>query len=213
MIDQPIIIGVTGGSGSGKTTFIRSMRDKFSQAELSILSQDDYYYPREQQQLDDQGFRNFDLPTSIDSEAFANDLKTLKAGGSIERPEYTFNNEKAKSSTVVCHSAPVILVEGLFVYHFAEIRRQMDIKIYIHADDIRKLKRRILRDRIERNYPLEDVLYRYEAHVLPAYRKYIEPFKESADIIVNNNDNFGYGLELLEAYISQKVKLQRMPSD
>ena len=212
-METPIIIGITGGSGSGKTTFIRAMRDKFSKAELSILSQDDYYFPKEKQTVDDQGVINFDLPESIDGAAFAEDIRRLKAGETVKRQEYTFNNEKAEASTVVCQSAPVILVEGLFVFHFSEIRRQMDIKIYVHADDVRKLKRRILRDRTERNYPLEDVLYRYEAHVLPAYRKYIEPYKETADIIINNNDHFGYGLELLEAYIARKVQLQRSHSE
>jgi uridine kinase len=202
---KPFIIGITGGSGSGKTSFIKEMRKRFENDELCIISQDDYYFPRDQQITDQNGYKNFDLPGSIDADSFARELKMLSKGESVSRLEYTFNNEKAEPEMLTFKSAPVILVEGLFVFHFEAIRDQMDLRIYIHADDVRKLKRRILRDRLERNYPLEDVLYRYEAHVLPAYRKYIEPYKESSDIIIINNDHFQYGLETMEAFIHKKI--------
>ena len=93
---KPFIIGITGGSGSGKTSFIREMRKRFSEEELCIISQDDYYHPREQQLTDDKGYKNFDLPGSIDSDAFANDIKLLGNGKTIHRKEYTFNNENVQ---------------------------------------------------------------------------------------------------------------------
>lgn len=207
---MPFIVGVTGGSGSGKTSFIREMRKRFDTEDLCIISQDDYYLPRDQQLTDHQGYKNFDLPTSIDSKAFSEDIARLKTGKTISRREYTYNNEKAQARLLTFKPAPVIIVEGLFIFYFEEIRNQMDLKVYIHADDVRKLKRRILRDRVERNYPLEDVLYRYEAHVLPSYRSFIEPFREQADIIINNNDRFDLGLEALEAFVIKKCHIYRV---
>lgn len=200
----PFIIGITGGSGSGKTSFIRELRSRFAASDVCIVSQDDYYLPRDQQFTDSNGYKNFDLPGSIDDRAFARDIGLLRKGKSVTRKEYTYNNEHAVPRMLTFTPAPVILVEGLFIFYFEGIRKQMDLKVYIHADDVRKLKRRIIRDRMERNYPLEDVLYRYEAHVLPAYRAYIEPFKEKSDIIINNNDHFHLGLEAIESYIRMK---------
>ncbi|MBI5914717.1 MAG: uridine kinase, partial [Bacteroidetes bacterium] len=92
---KPFLIGITGGSGSGKTTFIKELRSTFSTGEVCIISQDDYYYPREQQKTDDSGVKNFDLPRSIDKKSFAADIQRLMGGETVQRMEYTFNNEKA----------------------------------------------------------------------------------------------------------------------
>ncbi len=99
----------------------------------------------------------------------------------------------------------MIIVEGLFVFYFEEIRNLLDLKIYIDAEDIIKLKRRIVRDAGERNYPLEDVLHRYEHHVLPSYRSYIEPFKRQADLVINNHDSYERGIEVLAAVIEMNT--------
>ena len=115
LIVKPYLIGITGGSGSGKTTFIKALRDTFSEDELCILSQDDYYFPREQQLTDEKGVKNFDLPGSIDKKSYNADIERLLLGESIERLEYTFNNEKASPQILVFKSAPVIIVEGIFV--------------------------------------------------------------------------------------------------
>lgn len=198
---RPFIIGITGGSGSGKTTFINHLRDRFPQDQLCVISQDDYYRPREEQSSDDKGITNFDLPKSIDKKAFIKDVERLLNGEIVEREEYTFNNEKAVPKMLVFKPTPVIIVEGLFVFHFKKMRRLLDLKVYLHAKENLKVIRRIKRDRVERNYPLEDVLYRYENHVLPAFERFIKPYMEEADIIVNNNQQFQRGLQVVEGFL------------
>ena len=203
---KPYLIGLTGGSGSGKTTFIRELEEKFKPTELCIISQDDYYFPKEKQKMDAQGVHNFDLPSSIDSKSFADDLIRLISGEIVRRTEYTFNNENATPKTLIFHPAPIILVEGIFVFHYQEIMKLLDLKIFLDAKENLKVIRRIKRDRIERNYPIEDVLYRYEKHVMPTFEKYILPYKDEADIIINNNEHFKNALEVIEGFVYLKVK-------
>lgn len=198
---KPFLIGITGGSGSGKTTFIQHLKDQFPIQQICVISQDDYYRPRQEQRTDDQGVTNFDLPKSIDKKAFVADLKRLVAGEIVERQEYTFNNEKKAPKMLSFYPAPIILVEGLFVFHFKKVRQLLDLKVYLHAKENLKVIRRIKRDRVERNYPLEDVLYRYENHVLPAFERYIKPYMEEADVVINNNQNLHMGLRVVEGFI------------
>ncbi len=198
---KPFIIGITGGSGSGKTSFIRRLRDHFSVGDICVISQDDYYLKREEQLEDKQGIINFDLPESIDKQAFIEDIERLMRGETVTRTEYTFNNPEKEPALLTFKPAPILIVEGIFVLHFEEVHNLLDLKVYLHAKDNLKVIRRILRDRVERNYPLDDVLYRYQHHVLPTYEKYIMPYKEEADLIVNNNHHFEMGLEVLVGYL------------
>lgn len=200
------IIGITGGSGSGKTTLIRKLREAFTREELCIISQDDYYRPIEEQQQDENGVTNFDLPTSIDDKAFLKDIKRLRRGETVRRMEYVFNNPKATAKELVFEPAPIIIVEGLFVFHFQKIARKMDMKIYVHAKENLKVIRRIRRDQVERNYPLDDVLYRYQHHVLPAFEQYIAPYKEDADLVINNNYSFQRAFQVFSGFLRDKLR-------
>lgn len=166
---------------------------------------DNYYFPREQQEIDSKGIKNFDLPQSIDIESFKADLLKLQRGERIVRTEYTFNNEKKQASQIEILPAKVIVVEGLFVFHDPELFDLIDLKLIVHAPDSIKCIRRIKRDKVERNYPVEDVLYRYEHHVLPTYRRYIEPFLDDVDFIVNNHSNFHTALEVIKGHLKTKI--------
>lgn len=104
-------------------------------------------------------------------------------------------------SLIRIESAQVIITEGLFIMHIDEVRALLDISIFVEVNDVLKLKRRILRDKIERNYPLEDVLYRYEQHVLPAYKKYIQPYKAESSIIINNNANMDAAMQMIAGFV------------
>jgi uridine kinase len=194
---QPYTIGITGGSGSGKTFFIKELSSHFRPEEICLISQDHYYKPLEAQFTDEKGVQNFDLPTSIDKDALAGDISMLKSGRSIIKKEYTFNNPKATPLELEFKPAPILIVEGLFVQYFPEIVKELDLRIFIEARDYVKLTRRIRRDNEERGYDLNDVLYRYENHVMPIYDSLIEPLKHQADLIIPNNNHFEHALHVL----------------
>lgn len=203
---KPYVIGISGGSGSGKTSFIRQLRKQFTEQELCIISQDDYYLPREQQHKDPNEEYNFDLPKSFDKKKFRNDIRSLLSGETVTILEYAFNNPDAEPKILTFRPAPIIVIEGLFVLHFKKITPLLDLKIFINAKENLKVIRRILRDQEERGYPLSDVLYKYQHHVLPSFEKYILPYKEEADIVVNNNSDFGGGLEMLSGFLRDKLR-------
>lgn len=204
-MEKPFVIGITGGSGSGKTTFIKKLRESFAEDSICLVSQDDYYRPRAEQKTDENGIKNFDLPYSILQAEFEADVAKLIAGESISRMEYAFNNELATPKELTFKSAPIIIVEGLFIFHYEKVRNALDLKVYLHAKENLKVIRRIKRDKIERNYPLDDVLYRYEHHVLPAFEQYIQPYIEDADLIINNNKSFQGGLDVMTGFVKSKL--------
>lgn len=204
-MNKPFIIGITGGSGSGKTRFINGIQEQFPQDTICLISQDDYYLPRHHQETDDAGIHNFDRPDSIDSSAFIRDVRRLLEGETVTRTEYTYNNELAEPKNLAFKPSPIIIVEGLFVFYYPEMQELLDLKIFIHAKENLKVIRRIKRDRVERNYPLEDVLYRYEHHVLPAFERYIRPFMDESDLVINNNDHFEMGLNVIIGFIRNRL--------
>jgi len=202
---KPFTIGITGGSGSGKTFFLQGLSDLFKPEEICLISQDNYYKPRDQQPIDENGIKNFDLPVSIDREAFLSDLLKLKAGQNVVKKEYTFNNPLAEPQMLEFKTAPIIIVEGLFIQYFEEIAKEIDLKIFIEAKDHVKLGRRIKRDQVERGYDLDDVLYRYQYHVMPIFENQIEPLKHHADLVIPNNRHFNHALEVLSCYLKSKL--------
>jgi uridine kinase len=202
---RPFTIGITGGSGSGKTYFLQGLSSHFDPSEICLISQDNYYKPRDQQPIDENGVKNFDLPISIDREAFRDDLIKLKAGQDVIKKEYTFNNPSAEPKLLEFKSTPILVVEGLFVQYFEEIERELDLRVFIEAKDHVKLGRRIRRDQVERGYDLDDVLYRYQFHVMPVYESLIEPIRHKADIVIPNNQHFGRALAVLVGYLKTQL--------
>lgn len=202
----PYIVGITGGSASGKTLLLNELKKSFKEDELCIVSQDNYYRPREEQPRDKKGIQNFDKPESIDQKAFAEDVARLKRGETVTRQEYTFNNPNVVPKMLTFKPSAIIVVEGIFVFYLKEVMEQLDLKVFVDAKDFLMLKRRILRDAKERGYDLDDVLYRFDKHVMPTFKKYIKPFKQDADIIIpNNNDSLKNGLGVLTGFLKSKV--------
>ena len=203
----PFIVGITGASGSGKTSLIRQVCDEFKEHELCLVSQDNYYKPQDQQQKDENNVINFDTPSCFDFDRYAADVSALRSGLTVEIEEYTFNNIVKKPKIIKLVPAPIIIVEGLFTFHEEKLRELFDLKVFVDVADHIGLKRRILRDNEERGYDLQDVLYRYEYHVFPAFQKYIVPHKYEADIIIPNNLHFEKGLEVLVAFLKTKLQI------
>jgi uridine kinase len=198
-------IGITGGSGSGKTYFIQKLASHFKPHEICVISQDDYYKARDLQTTDGNGVKNFDLPTAIERERFHRDIQLLKQGKSVEIVQYTFNNPNALPQTLQFKPAPLLIIEGLFVQYFEEIAAELDLKIFIETKDYIKLGRRIQRDNDERGYDIHDVLYRYQHHVMPVYESLIKPLKHQTDLIIPNNHHFENALELLTLALRAKL--------
>ncbi|MEQ9403163.1 MAG: uridine kinase [Cyclobacteriaceae bacterium] len=199
-MSKPKVIGITGGSGSGKTLFIKELLKRLPN--VSVHSMDNYYIGRNLQPRDEEGVENFDTLDSIDKEKFASDLQLLIDGHTLQLEEYQYNNSKAEKRTVEIKSADIILVEGIFALYIEEVRILLDLKIFIEAPDFLMLKRRIIRDAEERGYDLSDVLYRFEHHVTPAFVNYIEPSRKWADLIIPNHNNFDKALEVVTTFLN-----------
>jgi len=210
---KPYIIGIAGGSGSGKTSLVNELKKSFSPEEICFISQDDYYHPRELQKKDKEGIENFDRPESINHQEMNRDIKKIIAGEVIERIEYLYNNKNATPRKLVFAPAPILIVEGIFVFHYKKIRKKLDMKIFVDAKENLKVIRRISRDRVERGYPLDDVLYRYQKHILPAFEKYILPYRDRSDIVINNNKDFKNGLSMLNGFLKNKLEEFKIHSD
>jgi uridine kinase len=199
-------VGITGGSGSGKTFFINELSKRFTANELCLISQDHYYKTREHQRLDERGVLNYDVPDAIDTDQFHADILRLKKGEFLERAEYTFNNPSISPAILQFKPAPILIVEGLFIQFFKHIENELDLKIFIEAKDYLKLSRRIRRDNDERGYDLDDVLYRYQYHVMPVYESLIEPLKHKADLVIPNNHNFEGALDVISLALKAKLE-------
>jgi uridine kinase len=186
---KPFIIGIAGGSGSGKTFFLNCFLHHFKQDEVTLVSQDDYYIPAGEMTQEENKLYNFDLPSTIDSEQFLRDIKQLMSGEVVYKKEYNFNNPLAVVKILEIKSAPIIIVEGLFILHFKEIAALLDHTIFVDADEEVALDRRIKRDGLERGYPEDDVLYKWHNHVVPAYKEYLLPYREQCNKVIMNNTN------------------------
>lgn len=185
--NKPLIIGIAGGSGSGKTFFLNSFLHHFKNDEVTLLSQDDYYIPAGEMTQEENKLYNFDLPSTIDDEQFLIDIKKIIKGDVVYKKEYNFNNPLAVVKILEINPAPILIVEGLFILHFKEIAGLLDLSIFIEADEEVALQRRIKRDGMERGYPEDDVLYKWEQHVVPAYKEFLLPYKGVCNKVVINN--------------------------
>ncbi|MBB3700358.1 uridine kinase [Flammeovirga yaeyamensis] len=204
-MEQAFIVGITGGSGSGKTTFIKNLTKLIGKENVCTVSQDNYYIDKDKQPEDKKGIKNFDTPYSIDLEKFYQDITKLKNGEEVQIQEYTFNNASATPKMLKFVPKKVIILEGIFVFHDPRVLEIIDLKLFIEAKAHLKLSRRIKRDNVERGYDINDVLYRYENHVMPAYENYIKPHKENVDIIVRNDRNFDVALDVVKTFLLGKI--------
>ncbi|OIN61211.1 uridine kinase family protein [Arsenicibacter rosenii] len=195
---KPILIGLIGGSASGKTSFLRDLAKEFNSNELCIISQDNYYIHRDFITKDQNGIHNFDLPSSFNLELYISHLKELKQGNTVHKDEYTFYNSAPKTLAFV--PTPLIIIEGIFTFLPKEAFDLFDYKIFIDVQHNLMLNRRIKRDFEERGFDLEDVTYRWENHVFPAYEQYILPFRDMVDIIIPNNEHYANGLKILTSF-------------
>lgn len=184
---KPYIIGVAGNSGSGKTFFLNCFLKHFKPGEISLISLDNYYIPSNTKTKEENKLYNFDLPSAFDKDTFYNDIKSLVEWKTITKEEYTFNNSLLKSRILEIKPSPILIIEGLFIFYYDQINSLIDHRIFMHTDEKTALTRRLKRDFIERGYSEDDVLYKWNNHVIPAFHKYLLPFKESCNQIIDNS--------------------------
>lgn len=196
------LIGISGGSASGKTTFIEKIRETFDEPLLTILSQDHYYKPLHLQIKDEKGDINYDEPESIDLEQFYKDVEELENGNELIIEEYVFNNLGKIPEKIKIKPSGIIIVEGLFIFGHEPIESKLDLKLFIDADEEIKFNRRLIRDKEERGMNEEEIHYQWHNQVVPSYKKHLLPHKEKADILIQNNLNFEDGFVL----VIEKIK-------
>ena len=206
-MNKPYIIGIAGGSGSGKTFFLNRFLDHFTADEVCLVSQDDYYIPVAHDMTPEENkLYNFDLPRTIDNAQFEKDVSDLIAGNTIFKKEYTFNNPSLSPKMLEIKPAPILIIEGLFIMHFKGIADLIDMKIFVEADEATALDRRLKRDLEERGYSNEDVIYKWLNHVKPAYNEYLLPYKGECDKLVINNTNTTANIVKITEEISHELR-------
>lgn len=203
-----MIIGICGGSGSGKTTLLKRLCRHFEQHNPSVFSMDNYYRPIEHQLLDTNGVINFDLPEALDQDRLINDLRKLSEGNSITVREYHFNSPPDKHVLLTIDPSELIIVEGLFLFHYEEVRNLLDYSIFINVDPKVQLDRRLYRDQESRGYTREAILYQWDNHVQPCYRNYLLPYRDDADFQFRNDHKSDEDFTQLVKEVSAKMGVQ-----
>ena len=200
-----LIIGIAGGSGSGKTTVVKALTDQLKER-VVVIPQASYYKDSSHLPMEERQKVNFDHPDSIDFELLIQHLKDLKAGKSIEQPVYSYITcSRSKTETITVNPAEVIIVEGILIFCCAELRNQMDIKIFVDADDDDRLMRVMARDIIERGKTVETVIQRYSRTVKPMFLQFIEPSKRYADVIIPQGGHNKVAIDVIAATIEKSL--------
>jgi uridine kinase len=201
-----LVIGIAGGTGSGKTTVVDKIVESFTEGEVAVLSQDSYYYDNGHLSLEERRKKNFDHPDSIEFSLLVDHIKKLKNGETIEEPTYSFIHCERLKETIPVEPRHVLIVEGILCLANEELRNLMDVKVYVDcASDVR-LSRVIRRDIMERGRDVETVLDRYEKTVRPSHLQFIEPTKNFADIIIPQGGLNQKAIEILTHYIKQILR-------
>jgi uridine kinase len=200
-----LIIGITGGTGSGKTTVVHQIMNELSPSQVGIISQDSYYKETTDLDFEARSRINFDHPDAIDFDLLIAHLKELKAGNAIQQPIYSFKTHNRTSESVLTKPRKVIMVEGILILTHPELRSLFDLKIFVHADSDERLIRRLKRDIAERGRDMEEVLHRYQTTLKPMHQQFIEPTKSFADIIIPNDKYNTVAIEVVRAVINQRI--------
>jgi uridine kinase len=196
-----LIIGIAGGTGSGKTTVVRKLMERLPQGEVAVLPQDSYYKDSGHLPLEERLIINFDHPDSIEFSLLVKQLKELKKGNTIQQPIYSYLTCTRSKETIAVAPCHVVIVEGILVLCNPELRKLLDLKVFVDADADDRLMRVISRDIVERGRTVEMVMERYELTVKPMHLQFIEPTKRFADLIVPQGGNNHIAIDILTRYI------------
>lgn len=203
---EPLIIGVAGGSGSGKTTVVRHIVEAIGEDNIVLLQHDSYYRDLKHLPFEERTNQNFDHPSALETELLIRHIEALKGGYQVEVPIYDFTKHIRKEETDVVKPKNVVLIDGILIFSEKKLRKQMDIKLYVDTDDDIRLLRRIQRDIMERDRSLENVLNQYQEFVRPMHLEFVEPSKRYADIIIPRGGENEVALKMVNALIQEQLK-------
>ena len=198
----PIVIGIAGGTGSGKTTLTRELRDHFGADEVSVIDHDSYYKRHDDLTYEDRCKLNYDHPNSFDTPLLIEHLKALKAGRAVEVPVYDYTVHNRSDRTVRVAPAPVIILEGILIFADQDLCNLMDMKVFVDTDADVRILRRILRDVKERGRTLDSVVDQYLTTVKPMHEQFVEPSKRKADLIVPEGGRNRVALDMLIQWVA-----------
>ena len=202
-----LVIGIAGGSGAGKTTVVKAITEKLKAEKVVVIPQDAYYKDSSDLTDEEKRTHNFDHPDAIDWELLCSQLEELKAGKSVEQPVYSYIScSRSKTETVKVEPADVIIIEGILIFTCKELRDQMDIKIFVDADDDDRLMRVMSRDIVERGKDVRWVIERYTRTVKPMYLQFIEPSKRYADIIIPQGGHNQVAINIITNTIEKSLR-------
>ncbi len=202
-----LVVGIAGGTGSGKTTVVNRIVNLLPKGEVVVIPQDSYYYDNSHLPLEERQEINFDHPESIEFDLLVKHLKQLKQGTAIEQPIYSYLTCTRAKETIPIEPRHVVIIEGILVLTNPELRDLMDVKVFVDADPDDRLSRVILRDIVERGRSVNKVLERYEKTVKPMYLQFIEPTKRYADIIVPQGGNNLVAINILASLIEKTLRI------
>ncbi|ANH59267.1 MULTISPECIES: uridine kinase [Dokdonia] len=200
-----LIIGIGGGTGSGKTTVVDQIVSDLPEGQVTVISQDSYYKDLSSLSMEERKKVNFDHPNAIDFPLLCQHLKELKEGRNILQPVYSFVAHNRTEETVLTTPTNVMVVEGILILTDPAIRNLFDIKVFVHADSDERLIRRLKRDIAERGRDLDEVLNRYQTTLKPMHQQFIEPTKEFADIIIPNNRYNTVAVDIVRSIINERL--------
>lgn len=203
---KPIIIGITGGTGSGKSTVTKEIFNAFGGEKIAMIEQDAYYKDQSHLSMEERVLTNYDHPTAFDNKLLASHLRALINGESIEKPQYDFTLHNRTEKTVRVDSKDIIIVEGILILEDKEIRDLLDIKVFVDTDADVRILRRLVRDINERGRTVESVIDQYLSIVRPMHFQFIEPSKNHADIIIPKGGHNKVAIDIIISKVKDILK-------
>lgn len=204
-----LIIGIAGGTGSGKTTVVHKIIERLPKDEVVVIPQDSYYKDSSDVPLEERKYINFDHPDAFDWQLLEEHIAMLKQGKAIEQPTYSYITCTRQPETIHIEPKDVIIIEGIMALCDDKLRQQIDVKIFVDADDDDRLIRVMQRDVVERGRTFEAVIERYQRILKPMHRQFIEPCKRYADIIIPEGGHNSVAINLLMKFIKQQLRESR----